>query len=152
MTTTSEELKESAEWLRELANTSHANFLIERFDTLAEQEEYEDERDKRLNHIANMVDMLSIVSFTPSLLLEKKVEGVLAKVVEAIVEGDNIETADAQLAMLWLINQDAKSNASKALLGQGLAGLGAGAAASILGSLGKSMGKAPVDPDDNGDE
>jgi hypothetical protein len=51
---------------------------------------------------------------------------------------------DFIVASLWLINRTLKSGATKALFGQGLAGLGMGAAAQLFGGLGRK----PLDPED----
>ena len=132
--TTTEQFREDAAFLREQADSLQARMEGE------EGGKPEAEDVERLRHIANNVEMAAQAMFTPSLQLEKRAEEEAARTIEAIVEGKG----EFQPLLLWLIYQALKSGANKALLGQGLAGLGMGAAASLFGGLGKQ----PIDSDD----
>jgi len=140
--TTTEQFREDAEFLREQS----CNLLARMEGEEGEKPEYADV--ERLQHIANSLDIAATVMFTPSLVLEKRLEEILSNSVESaldeIKEGAVLNRAFVQDSLLWLIYQALKSGANKALLGQGLAGLGMGAAASLFGGLGKQL----IDPED----
>jgi len=131
--TTTEQFREDAEWLREQAES-----LLARVAGEVDKSEREDAT--RLQHIANSLDIAATVMFTPSLVLEKRAEELVAKEVEHFIDNKQ----GTSTILLWLIYQALKSGANKALLGQGLAGLGMGAAASLF----KGIGKQPLDSED----
>lgn len=137
--TTAEEIAEDAKWLRELAHD------LPDSDYTCDSEAARERESKRLDRIADKVEMMSVAMFEPSLLLEQKAESVMAKVVGVLTEGDNVETEDCQLIQLWLIQRTLKENGRKAVLTKGL-----GSVASLLTGLAKHPPKAPLDPDDKG--
>ncbi len=135
--TTAEDFAEDAKWLRELAVW---------YDKDSPDAE-------RLKRIAGNVEMMSVAMFEPSLQLEQRVEEELAKQVAqtierlnpkptepdtfSIVGNQGVTFQEMQVMVSWLISRQLKSGANKALLGQGLAGLGAGAAAAFFANMGK---------------
>lgn len=161
MTTLTDQFKKDAEFLRHMADRRGSSIedlrksSIEdprRTNIIGEQLKIIEE----LRRIANNVDMMATAMFEPSLQLQKKAEEKLEQEVGRTLLDKHSETDDYTPVALWLIIQQMKSNANKALIGGGLAGAAGGLAASLFGSIGKTQAPAtpvaPIDPDDNGGE
>lgn len=142
MSIVTDELKDDAEFLRELADSLKARMEGE------EGAKPETEDVEQLNRIAGDLGNYASLMHSTSLLLEQRAEEAVDAYVRDVLVHKNWEKANAQMLTLWLINRSLRNGSSKALLGQGLASLGAGALGSMLGEVMK--GKAPVDPDDKG--
>ncbi len=137
MSIVTDELKSDAEWLRELAKDSED--AAEEGVRLAGDVE-------RLNRIAGDLEMHASLMHSTSLLLEQRAEEAMDIHIRRILDGDT--SPDPLALSLWLIVRALRSGASKALLGQGLASLGAGALGSFIGDVMSGKGVAPLDPDD----
>ena len=128
MSVVTDELKDDAKWLRELADDPTGVGPTR----------------ERLNRIADDLGNYASLMHSTSLLLEQRAEEAMDKHIRKILDGN---TPDPLALSLWLIVRALRNGASKALLGQGLASLGAGAFGSFIGNvMDKSV--APLDPDD----
>lgn len=140
--TTTEEFREDAKFLRELATNAKQRGMDEGPERLFLGGEIE-----RLERIANNVDMMAQVMFTPRIQLEKRIEEVTANKIEVALgylENDTHKSTHQEVMIvlgLWRIEKALRDGASKSLVSSGLAGLGMGAAASLFGSLGRAAEK-----------
>jgi len=123
MSAVTDELEKDAKWLRGLADY---------------RKESEPEVADKFNRIAGNLEMVSDVMFTPSLVLEQKAERRAAEWIEVCLDTTFDKHEEAHL-FLWLIQLRLQQGANKALLGQGLSGLGLGAVASMFAGKPKSM-------------
>lgn len=133
MSVVTDELKDDAKWIRGLAK------------------DIEDAAEdgvggvERLRRIADDLEMHASLMHSTSLLLEQRAEEYMDNYIRKMLDGSS-SRPDSLAITLWLIVRALRSGSSKALLGQGLAGLGVGAAAAFLGNIGKSV--ESLDPDD----
>ncbi len=145
MSIVTDELKSDAEFLRELAGSINARMEGE------EGAKPETEDVDQLNRIAGDLGNYASLMHSTSLLLEQRVEEAMDVYVRNILDcNTGPDPEDVQILTLWLIVRALRNGSSKALLGQGLASLGAGALGSMFSDVMKGKGKAPIDPDDNG--
>lgn len=126
-----DEARADAAWLRELIDPDAPEVLFDKEDH------------ERLERIASTLEMFSNAMFDPGLQLEKEVEEYMANVAKHEVVGvDGPGPHSELLAALWLIQRRLANLGTRALTGNALSGLGAGAVAAMLGgALGKEKEK-----------
>jgi hypothetical protein len=133
MSTIEEELEADAAFLRGMAERMRTSDL-------------EDvELENKFNTIADKLGTMSAAMFVPRIQLEKRAEKRAAEWIETCLNTE-FEAHEEIHLFLWLIQLRLQQSANKAMLGQGLAGLGIGVAGALFGGGGK--GKAPIDGED----
>jgi hypothetical protein len=137
--TTSERLKEDSEFLRSIANSMQARMDGE------EGEKPEPEDVSRLRSIAKDIEEgATAAERDPELELEARAARLAVSWINTQMRTQFEPDEEIQL-FLWLIYRALKSNGNKALIGQGLSGLGIGAMAAMFKG---DLGKQPLDPED----
>ena len=138
------ELKGDAKFIHELANSIMAHLH-------GKDSKFETEDVDQLKRIAGDLGNYASLMHSTSLLLEQRAEEAMDTYIRQMLDdSSDWDKKDPQVLTLWLIVRALRSGASKALLGQGLASLGAGALGSFIGDVMGGKGVAPLDPDDKG--
>ena len=116
--------REDAEFLREFVKRRQHQFHSTAH--IIGQEDVD-----RLEEIAAKLEIFADANVTPTQRLEGQVEEALAECAEGWV--NDTESTEGLLAALWFLSRRIQAAGGKSLLGQGLAGLGVGAIASLFG-------------------
>lgn len=134
-----DELRNIAKWLRELLPAADLDLLernVQLLDNLRRMPDGENIAE-RFEVISDALERMADITFTPTLLMEKRVEEELCKTVATWMADpghDLGEGASGLMAAIWWHARSTKTAAGKNLIASGLGGV----AASIIGSAMRS--------------